>query len=80
MIRVLEIGLFVAPFALFALWRLLAPDTELGPRHLTVAALVLAMCLGALVWVRMEDAEPPNTQYVPAHLEGTTVEPPAAKP
>ena len=47
MIRVLEIGLFVAPFALFALWRLLAPDTELGPRHLTVAALVLAMCLGA---------------------------------
>lgn len=80
MIRILEIALFLAPFGLFAAWRLLAPGTEIGPRHLTIAAIVLALCLGALVWGRMQEAEPPNAAYVPAHIQGTTIEPPAAKP
>ncbi len=80
MIRILELALFLAPFGLFAAWRLLAPDTEIGPKHLTVVGLTLVLCLGLLVWIRMQDAEPPDTQYIPAHLHGTTVEPPAAKP
>lgn len=80
MIRIVEIALFLAPLGLFAAWRLLAPGTELGARHLTVAAVVLALCLGTLVWLRMEEAEPPGSQYVPAQLRGTTVEPPTTRP
>ncbi len=80
MIRILEIALLLAPFALFAAWRIWAPDTEIGGRHLTVAAIALAVCFGLLAYLRMEDAEPPNAAYVPAHLHGTTIEPPAAKP
>ena len=80
MIRILEIALFLAPFALFAAWRLWAPDTEIGPKHLSIAGIVLALCLAGLIWGRMQDAEPPEAEYVPAHLRGRTIEPPAAKP
>ncbi len=80
MIRLLEIALFLAPFILFAAWRLFAPNTDIGPKHLTIAGLVLALCLGGLVWGRMQDAEPPEAAYIPAHLHGKTIEPPAAKP
>ncbi len=80
MIRILEIALFLAPFALFAAWRLWAPHTEIGGRHLIALAVALAVCFGLLAFFRMEDAEAPNATYVPAHLQGTTIEPPAAKP
>lgn len=80
MIRILEIALFVAPFALFAAWRLWAPNTEIGARHLIALGAALAICFGLLAYFRMEEAEPPNAAYVPAHLRGTTIEPPAAKP
>ena len=39
MIRILEIALFLAPFGLFAAWRLWAPNTELGLRHLAALGL-----------------------------------------
>ncbi len=80
MIRILEIALFLAPFGLFAAWRLWAPDTELGLRHLAALGIALAVCFGLLAFFRMEEAEAPNAAYVPAHLHGTTIEPPAAKP
>jgi len=80
MIRALEIALFLAPFGLFAAWRIFVPDTEIGPKHLTVAGLVLALCLGALVWTRMQDGEPPSAAYVPAHLSGGAIEPATTRP
>lgn len=80
MIRILEIALFLAPFALFAAWRVFAPNTDIGPRHLLAIAVALIVCFGLLAWLRLEDAEPAGTVYVPAHLQGTTIEPPAARP
>lgn len=80
MIRILEIALFLAPFGLFAAWRLWAPNTEIGARHLIALGAALALCFGMLAYFRMEEAESRDAAYVPAHLHGTTIEPPAAKP
>jgi hypothetical protein len=68
MIRLLEVVLFLAPFALFAAWRLLLPGTELSPRMIAVFAGFLLAVFVALVWLRWEDAEPAGAAYVPAEL------------
>jgi hypothetical protein len=80
MIRILEILLFLAPFAMFAAWRLLTPNAELGPRQLTMAGVVLAVFIALLVWLRMEDAEPADRAYVPARLQDGIVTEPASRP
>jgi hypothetical protein len=80
MIRVLEIALFLAPFVAFAAWRLFAPNTEIGPRHIVAAAIALLICFGLLAWLRLEEAEPAGSTYVPARLEDRRVQPPTAVP
>jgi hypothetical protein len=76
MIRLLEVALFLAPFALFAAWRLLLPRAELSPRVLAVLAAVLLVVFAALVWFRQEDAEPAGAAYAPAELrDGRIVTP-----
>lgn len=80
MIRIVEILLFLAPFLLFAAWRLLLPGTDLSVKHLIALAVALALTLAVLVWLRQEDAEPPATTYVPAELQGREIVPPRAEP
>lgn len=80
MIRIVEILMFVAPIAIFVAWRLLAPDTALSGRHLAALGVAMAATLAALVWLRMEDAEPPQTHYQPAQLQGDQVTAPRATP
>lgn len=69
MLRLVELALFLAPFAVFAVWRFMA--IEGGPSvHIVVgAACVLAVVAGVLVWLSQEDSLPPGAAYEPAHLQ-----------
>ncbi|MGE0416692.1 MAG: DUF6111 family protein [Acetobacteraceae bacterium] len=80
MIRVIEILLFLAPFAVFAFWRVLMPGTAISTKHIAVLGAALALCFGLLVWLRQHDAEPANATYVPAELHGREIVPPRAEP
>jgi Family of unknown function (DUF6111) len=68
MLRLVEMALFVAPFAVFAIWRLVAVD---GPsiRLLLTAACLLAALAGVLIWLSQDEALPPGSTYVPARLQ-----------
>jgi hypothetical protein len=69
MLRLVELALFLAPFAAFAAWRLLA--WERGPSRQVVIATACAvvLLLGLLIWFSREEALPPGTVYVPPHVE-----------
>ena len=75
MLRLVEILLFLSPFAAFALWRVLAPVGGPSPRVLAIAAGVLVLLLGALLWYRAEDALPPGSTYVPPTFEDGRIVP-----
>ena len=70
MLRLVELALFVAPFVLFALWRFMAVEGGPPVRVVAVAACVLALLAGALIWLSQEDALPPGVSYEPARLQG----------
>lgn len=72
-IALLEILVFLLPFALWAAWRLLA--TRAGALlastpwfALVVAGLVL-VCLSLVLLVLVEPGEPPGATYLPPRLE-----------
>ena len=69
MLRFVELALFLAPFAVFAIWRFTAK--ERGPSvHIIVgAACVLAVLAGVLVWLSQEDSLPPGASYEPPRLQ-----------
>ena len=73
--RFAEIALLALPFMVFVAWRVLAPSAG-PPRVLVIAvtATVLAMA-GLLLALWYEEAEPPGTRYLPAHLENGRVMP-----
>ena len=69
MLRIVELALFLSPFALFAVWRLVANG---GPPSLTLlagAACLLAVLAGFLVWLSQDEALPPGAVYEPARIE-----------
>jgi hypothetical protein len=80
MIRLVEIALFLAPIAAFAVWRLLFPRAELSPKALIAGAAALVLVFLLLAWLRMEDAEPAGTIYAPAELHNGQVTPPRVLP
>lgn len=65
MVRLIEIALFLTPFAVFLVWRLLAPPSV--PAWLVggLAAMVALMIVGLLL-IRQQDAGDRNKAYVPA--------------
>ena len=69
MLRLAELALFCAPFAIFVIWRLMA--TEGGPSLglLVGAACMLVVLAGALVWLSHDRALPPGAAYAPARFE-----------
>ncbi len=80
MIRIAEIILFLAPFAMFAAWRIFFPGMSLSRGMMGAIGAVLVIIFGTLVWLRQEDAEPASATYVPAALEGDRITPPRAIP
>jgi uncharacterized protein DUF6111 len=69
MLRLVELTLFLAPFAVFALWRFAAFEGGPSVRVVVGAACVLAMLAGILIWLSQEDALPPGANYEPARLQ-----------
>jgi hypothetical protein len=74
MLRLVELALFLAPFALFVAWRFMATDT--GPSlGLVVGALCVLLALaGTLIWLSEDRALPPGATYEPPrYLDGRIV-------
>ena len=73
MLRLVELALFLAPFAVFAVWRFMAMEGGPPVRFVVGAACLLAVLAGALIWLSQEDALPPGASYEPARLENGKV-------
>jgi hypothetical protein len=69
MLRLLEIGLFLAPLAALVVWRLLAGRGGPSPLLVAIAAGALAVLAGALLWYSRDAALPAGVTYVPARLQ-----------
>ena len=68
MLRFAELVLFVAPFVLFAVWRLMAFEGRPSVRVLIGTASALLVLAGILVWLSEDAALPPGSDYEPARL------------
>jgi peptidoglycan/LPS O-acetylase OafA/YrhL len=66
MLRFAEIGLFLAPFALFLVWRLLA--SRVRPALLWIGTVVLVALAGMAVGFGLHERMDPHARYVPAHM------------
>jgi hypothetical protein len=74
--RFVEIALFLAPFVVFAAWRMTTPlNVAPSPRFIAASAALLVLLVAALLWFHREGALPTGTAYVPAKLEDGRVVP-----
>jgi hypothetical protein len=69
MLRLVELALFLTPFALFAVWRLVAMEGGPPPRLVIGIACVVALLAGGLIWLSQEDTVPAGRRYEPARFE-----------
>ena len=80
-----EIALFLAPFALYAvfLWGtrtgVLHPDAWSIPRLLSLTIVALALMFGSFLVLAQFAGEPKNSPYVPAHIENGKLVPGTAQ-
>jgi hypothetical protein len=75
MIRLTELLLLLAPIADFIGWRVLAPGQVPSAGMIAGMAVLLAMLAGGLIWLRQQDAAPPDAVYIPRHIEGDRIVP-----
>jgi len=80
MLRLAEILLFLTPFALFILWRVLAPFGGLSVRFVALVAGALAMLFLALIWYRGVGSMSPHATYVPPTYKNGHIVPGHAAP
>jgi uncharacterized protein DUF6111 len=69
MLRLVELALFLAPFALFAAWRFMALEGGPPAKLVIGAACVLVLLACVLIWLSQDEALPPGADYQPARLE-----------
>jgi hypothetical protein len=67
-----EIGLFLSPFVLYAIWRLVS--LRLRPAAMTAATLAVAVLAATTVWYGLAHRAGPGG-YVPAHVQDGRVVP-----
>ena len=65
----IELLLFLAPFAAFALWRRLNPRAEPSPRLVWLALAGVGLAMAGAVWYGLSVSMGPGTVYVPARME-----------
>jgi hypothetical protein len=75
MLRLVELALFLAPFAVFIVWRFMAMEGGPSTGLVIGAVCVLIALTGVLIWLSQEDVVPPGTTYEPAHLEDGRIVP-----
>jgi hypothetical protein len=80
MLRLAEILLFLTPFALFVLWRVLAPVHGLSLRIVALAAGALAVLFVTLLWYRGVGSMSPHASYVPPTYKNGRIIPGHAAP
>jgi len=73
MLRLVELILFLSPFAAFVIWRLLAAEGGPSLKLVLLSACFVAAVAGALFWLNRRGALPPGTEYVPAQLQNGRV-------
>ncbi len=78
--RLIEIVLFLSPFAAFLLLRLFMPARGLPRWALPLFAAAVAIMLGLLIYLRSFDADDAGRAYVPARMEDGRVVPGHAAP
>jgi heme/copper-type cytochrome/quinol oxidase subunit 3 len=72
----IEIGLFLAPFVIYAAIRIatgagvLQPAAWTVPRLSALAIAALVLLVGSFVIFAQFSGAPPGSTYVPAHMEG----------
>ncbi|MBR0651301.1 hypothetical protein GXW78_16635 [Roseomonas terrae] len=71
----IELVLFLLPFAAYGLWRRLHPQAEPSTVLLILAAIGAVLMVGGAFWYGVSRSLPPGMTYVPAHLEGSRIEP-----
>lgn len=69
MLRLLELLLFLSPFAAFAAWRLVAPASGPPLRVVMLLAGVLLLLAGALFWFSRQEMLPSGSSYAPAQFQ-----------
>jgi hypothetical protein len=67
MLRFAELGLFLLPFAIFLLWRLLGPHVR--PALLWSASVAVVLLAGIAIGFGLHDRMDPHSRYRPAHIE-----------
>jgi hypothetical protein len=67
MLRAAELGLFLLPFAMFMLWRLMAPHVR--PAMLWAAMACVLLLASLAIGYGMREKMAPHTRYLPAHIE-----------
>jgi hypothetical protein len=75
MIRLFEIALLLAPLLAVIAWRIWAPGKAPTVAAIAAAGAALVLLVGGMVWLRFQDAEPPDAVYIPSHIENGVVVP-----
>jgi len=73
MIGLLDVALFLSPFAAFAFWRLAGPVAP--PVMLWVAIGAVAILAGTAAWYMRETRFAKGVTYVPSHIEDGRIVP-----
>lgn len=71
---IVEAILFLAPFALYAIWLRFNPGRTVGSHVMALALLGLALSIGGAIWYGLSRGMDPYTAYVPPRVtsEGVT--------
>ncbi len=80
MAYLVEILLFLLPFAAYGLWRRMNPGTQPSTILLVLAGCGVLLMLGGAFWYGTSRSMPRGTAYVPAQLDGDRIEPGHAEP
>lgn len=80
MLRLVEVALFLTPFAVVAIWRLLLLARGPSIRLVVALGMIVVLLAGTLLWLRGEDAEPPTAIYIPSHMQNGRIVPSSDAP
>jgi hypothetical protein len=63
-----EAILFLAPFALYAIWLRLNPGQPVGTHVIALALVGLALSIGGAIWYGLSRGMDPNAAYIPPRV------------
>lgn len=70
-----EAILFLAPFALYAVWLRFNPGRAVGTHVVALALLGLAISIGGAIWYGLSRGMDPYTAYVPPRVTSEGIAP-----